>query len=141
MPELRCIGTQSFLEDAANAVISLTGEFEQYNVRHAKHTPQALTVLFNLAQALEKIGKHEEAENHYRKILSIESRINVQTSLGMILVKSGRLEGSTTLLFHALTDFIVNFCSNSLLESEWLFGLIFELFVGSNDGDPPKGKF
>lgn len=129
LPELRCIGTQSFLEDAANDVISLTGEFEQYKARHAKHTPQALTVRFNLAQTLEKIRKHEEAENHYRKILSIESRINVQTSLGMILAKSGRLEGSTTLLFHALTGFIVYFSSYSLLESECLFDLIFELFV------------
>lgn len=129
LPELRCIGTQSFLEDAANDVIALAGESEQYEARHAKHTPQALTVCFNLAQALEKIGKHEEAENHYRKILSIESRINVQTSLGMILAKSGRLERSTTLLFQALTGFIVYYSTYSLLESEWLFDLIFELFV------------
>jgi hypothetical protein len=129
LPELRCIGTQSFLEDAANHVISLAGEFEQYEARHAKHTPEALTVHSNLAHAPEKIEKHEEAENHSRKILSIESRINVQTSHGIILAKSWRLEGSTTLLFHALTDFIVNFGGYSLLESERLFGLIFELFV------------
>jgi len=129
LPELRCIGTQSFLEDAANHVISLTGEFEQYEARHAKHTPEALAVHSNLAQALEKNEKQEEAEHPSRKILSIESRINVQTSHGMILAKSWRLEGSTTLLFHALTDFIVNFGGYSLLESEWLFGLIFELFV------------
>jgi tetratricopeptide (TPR) repeat protein len=131
LPELRFIGTQSFLEDASSDVLSLTGEFEQYRAGHAKHTPQALTVRFNLAQALEKIGKYEEAEHHYRKILSIESRTNVQKSLGMILAESGRLEESPTLVFSALTGFIVNFGSYSLLTSKEIFGLIFELFVGA----------
>ena len=116
LPELRFIGTQSFLEDASSDVLSLTGEFEQYRAGHAKHTPQALTVRFNLAQALEKIGKYEEAEHHYRKILSIESRTNVQKSLGMILAESGRLEESPTLVFSPLTGFIVNFGSYSLLK-------------------------
>jgi hypothetical protein len=50
LPELRCIGTQCFLEDAANDILSLTGGCEQYKARYAKHILEALIVRFNLAQ-------------------------------------------------------------------------------------------
>jgi tetratricopeptide (TPR) repeat protein len=109
-------------------LFALEGKLAKCHRRYEEHSPQALEIRFALAKALKSLGKHDEAENHYRKILDKDSRIDVQAYLGMILAESDRLEESMKWLFIALTGFIVNFGDYSFQGNTSLFVLVYGLF-------------
>lgn len=124
---------------------TLTGKLTRYLRQNREYTPQALTVRFELAEALIEIGKYYEAEDHCRDLIAIDSQESVAALLGTIFARTGRLEDrleeSTKWLFIALANFILDCTNYSLQQNERLFRRIYYLFaeliwLSEQDWDP-----
>jgi tetratricopeptide (TPR) repeat protein len=108
---------------------TLAGKLTRYLRQNREYTPQALTVRFELAEALIEIGKYDEAEDHCRDLIAIDSQESVAALLGTIFARTGRLEESTKWLFIALANFILDCTNYSLQQNERLFRRIYYLFA------------
>lgn len=136
-PDLPNNVPQPFLESRSIIVVeqenkdpsTLAGKLTRYLRQNREYTPQALTVRFELAEALIEIGKYDEAEDHCRGLIAIDSQESVAALLGTIFARTGRLEKSTKWLFIALTHFILDCTNYSLQENDRFFGRIYYLFA------------
>ena len=127
LPDFGGVGAQFVEDPKILALASALTEVEDKCGILAKETLHAAQFL---AIALQDTDRHGEAEYYFRRILSIETRIMVQFRLGIMLAScfSLRVEEATSLLFLAVSDFIVNFClrppkdnSYILMQMEYLF--------------------
>lgn len=108
---------------------TLVNKLRRYLRQNLEYTPQALAVRFELAEALNEIGKYDEAEDHCRDLMTIDSQESVAALLGTIFARTGRLEESTTWFFIALANFILDYTNNSPEQNMQLYRRIYYLFA------------
>jgi hypothetical protein len=155
-PDLQCIGDRFFAEShskiepeqqkeiaeetALEDVSGLAMKLANSQIKHGEFTPPTLRKEFELAKGLEGMGQYEEAEYHCRRILDRHSQVDVEAFLGTILAKTLRCEEAMSLLFCALTGFIIQFIQTSLSGNARLFApieaLFLELLLQSEQGFP-----
>jgi hypothetical protein len=101
----------------------------EYQYEHGETGTPTLKQHFEIAKELEGLGYHQNAEYHCRKIIEQHWQTDVETLLGMILAKVGRIVESMSMLSRALTSFILQFDTNSLDGNGRLFEQIELLFT------------
>lgn len=101
----------------------------EYQYKHGETGTPTLKQHFEIAKELEGLGYHQNAEHHCRKIIEQHWQTDVETLLGMVLAKVGRIEESMSMLSRALTSFILQFDTNSLDGNGRLFNQIELLFT------------
>ena len=137
-PDLCYVGTYSEVDDeqedcsseaaALEDLVNLTEILARYQNQHGKTAKPTLQKEFELAKALEKNGHYDEAEYHCRRIIETDPKIHVRCCLGLILAKTSRLEESISILFSAITLYIIHFhylSEREYTESSAMIGFLF----------------
>ena len=128
------------LTDTLTKYQRLTEELAWYQLEDGKTAELTLQKEFELAREFEKDGYYDEAEHHCSQISKTRAKPIVQCLLGLILAKTSRLEEATSLLFVALTAWIIEVHHLSMSQVLDCFNMIGLLFNDISDKSYPNWK-